>query len=48
MIFSEEIKQQAFALGFDACGICRAEDSGREAEYMRWLADECHADMGYL
>lgn len=48
MTFSEEIKQQALSLGFDACGICRATDSGEEERYMQWLADHCQADMGYL
>lgn len=48
MTFSEEIKQYALSLGFDACGICRAEDSEQEANYMKWLSDECQAGMGYL
>jgi|AGTN01.1.fsa_nt_gi Uncharacterized Fe-S protein len=47
-ILSEEIKQEALSLGFDACGICRADDCGEEARYMQWLKGECHADMGYL
>ncbi len=48
MTFSEEIKQHALSLGFDACGICRARDSGEEARYMRWLSENCQAGMGYL
>src|SRR5690554_1406248 len=48
MTFSEEIKQYALSLGFDACGICRARDSGEEARYMRWLSENCQAGMGYL
>ncbi len=48
MTFSEEIKQYALSLGFDACGICRAEESEQEANYMRWLSEECHAGMSYL
>lgn len=48
MTFSEEIKQYAHSLGFDACGISRARDSEQEANYMKWLSEECHADMGYL
>jgi epoxyqueuosine reductase len=48
MTFSEEIKQQALSLGFDACGICRAGDSGEEARYMEWIADNCQAGMGYM
>ena len=48
MTFSEEIKQYALSLGFDACGICRAEESEQKANYMRWLSEECHAGMSYL
>ncbi|MDD4159046.1 MAG: tRNA epoxyqueuosine(34) reductase QueG, partial [Proteiniphilum sp.] len=48
MTFSEEIKAQASSLGFDACGICRATDSGEEERYMQWLRAHCHGDMGYL
>lgn len=48
MTFSEEIKQQALLLGFDACGICRARDSGEEARYMQWINENCHAGMDYM
>ena len=48
MTFSEEIKQQAYALGFDACGICRAADSGEEARYRQWLSENGHAGMDYM
>ena len=48
MTFSEEIKQHALSLGFDACGICRGEESEQEVHYRRWLLEECHAGMGYL
>lgn len=48
MTFSKEIKQHALSLGFDACGICKAEYSGKEADYMHWLSEKCHADMDYL
>ena len=48
MTFSEEIKQHAFSLGFDACGICRADNSGKEAQYQKWISENCHADMEYL
>lgn len=48
MTFSDEIKQHALSLGFDACGICKAEDSGEESGYMQWLSEGCHAGMGYL
>ncbi len=48
MTFSEEIKQHALTLGFDACGICRAEDSDEEEGYMQWISEKCHAGMDYL
>jgi len=48
MRFSEEIKAYALSLGFDACGICRAGDTGEEKHYMQWLSEKCHAGMGYL
>ncbi|MBK5194766.1 MAG: tRNA epoxyqueuosine(34) reductase QueG [Proteiniphilum sp.] len=48
MSFSDEIKQQALLLGFDDCGICRADDSGEEARYMQWIADNCQAGMSYM
>jgi epoxyqueuosine reductase len=48
MTFSEEIKRQAFSLGFDACGICRAHDSGKEGQYRQWLSEGAHAGMSYL
>ncbi len=48
MTFSEEIKQHALSLGFDACGICRAHDSGEEERYMQWLSDNCQAGMSYM
>lgn len=56
MTFSEEIKQYALSIGFDACGICSAippnssrEEAGREGRsYIRWIAKKCHADMDYL
>ena len=48
MTFSEEIKQHALLLGFDACGICRAHDSGEEERYMQWLSENCQAGMSYM
>lgn len=48
MTFTKEIKQYALSLGFDACGICRAENSGEEEAYMQWLEDNCQAGMNYL
>lgn len=48
MTFSQEIKQQAYSLGFDACGICRAADSGEEARYRQWISENGHAGMDYM
>lgn len=48
MTFSEEIKQYALSLGFDACGICRATDSGEEEQYMRWISENGHDGMEYM
>ena len=48
MRFSEEIKAYALSLGFDACGICPAGDTGEEEHYMQWLSEKCHAGMDYL
>lgn len=46
--FSDEIKKYACTLGFDACGISRAGDSGEQDRYGDWLSKGCHANMGYL
>lgn len=48
MTFSEEIKKEALRLGFDACGISPADNSGEEERYMKWIADNWHADMIYM
>lgn len=48
MTFSEEIKQYALRLGFDACGICAATDSELQARYRQWIGQNCHAGMDYL
>ena len=48
MRFSEEIKAYALSLGFDACGICTAGDTGEGEHYMQWLSEKCHAGMDYL
>lgn len=48
MSISDEIKQEALRLGFDACGICRAKDSGEENRYMQWINDNCQATMSYM
>lgn len=48
MAFSDEIKQKVLDLGFDACGICRATESGEEERYMQWLQDHWQGGMGYM
>ena len=48
MSFSEEIKKEALRLGFDACGISPADNSGEEKRYMKWIEDNWHADMHYM
>lgn len=49
-ITSEDIKREAQALGFSACGIARAERIDAEAEkgLRQWLADGMNADMDYM
>lgn len=43
------IKQKALEIGFDACGIARAEYLEEDAMFMKkWLAESNHADMHYL
>lgn len=46
---SSLIKQKAHALGFDACGICRAAPVGEQAGFLKqWLDDGHHAGMRYM
>lgn len=47
---SQQIKNYAISIGFDACGICRAEtiDENDEAYYLQWITDRYEADMSYL
>ncbi|BES62555.1 tRNA epoxyqueuosine(34) reductase QueG [Dysgonomonas capnocytophagoides] len=48
--YSDKIKEHALSLGFDACGVCRAEPIGNEEKVRleRWIADGYQADMDYL
>ena len=48
MTASEKIKQHALSLGFDACGICRAESSGEEDNLREWIELNYQGDMSYL
>ena len=45
---SDKIKQHALSLGFDACGICRAESSGEEDNLREWIRLNYQGDMSYL
>ena len=45
---SEKIKQHALSLGFDACGICRAESAGEEKNLRNWIKSGYQGDMSYL
>lgn len=44
------IKAEAQNLGFFACGIAKAErvDYATEGLFTQWIADGCHANMGYM
>ena len=48
MTISEKIKEYALSLGFDACGICRAESSREEEQLRQWIAMNYQGDMSYL
>ncbi len=48
MTNSEKIKEHALSLGFDACGICRAESSGEEDNLRDWIRMNYQGDMSYL
>ncbi|MCL2649733.1 MAG: tRNA epoxyqueuosine(34) reductase QueG [Candidatus Azobacteroides sp.] len=48
-MYSSLIKRKALQLGFDACGICKAEFTGEHAGYFRqWLDKGYHGEMSYL
>jgi epoxyqueuosine reductase len=44
----ESIRQQALAVGFDACHFTLANPPASFAHYQAWLADGFQADMAYL
>ena len=48
MIITNKIKQYALSLGFDACGVCRAESSGEEENLREWIRLNYQGDMSYL
>ncbi len=50
MIDSQQIKEYAYSLGFDACGICKADevDIENQSYFKDWLDESFHADMDYM
>src|SRR5437588_8816150 len=42
------IKERAKALGFDLCGIAPAEPSAFKPQFLDWLANGYHGEMGYM
>lgn len=49
MNLSQQIKQEAQRLGFDACGIAQVAPADTEALYFdQWIAGGCHAGMKYM
>lgn len=49
-LLTSQIKDFALSLGFDACGICKAEaiDELNKEAYQSWLAKGYQADMDYM
>ena len=48
-MFSSFIKQEALRLGFDACGICKAEFANEHAGYLKqWLDKRYNGEMLYM
>lgn len=46
---SRQIKEQALAIGFDACGFSKAEFLEKESpRFKDWLSKEMHGDMYYM
>lgn len=48
--YSQMIKTKALAIGFSACGICKAEKVNSETEkrYSEWIDNKFHASLDYL
>jgi len=43
------IKETALSVGFDACGIAKAEELIEDASFMKnWLSEGCNGEMSYL
>lgn len=47
---SQQIKEYAYSLGFDACGICKAESVNTEEQghFNEWIDSGYNADMDYM
>lgn len=47
---SIKIKEYAYSLGFDACGICKAEPVNEQNKtyFGEWITNQHHADMEYM
>lgn len=46
---SQLIKEEAYRIGFGACGIAEIASADTEASYFdQWIADGCHAGMKYM
>lgn len=48
MTDTERIKEFALSLGFDACGVCKAESTGEEENLHNWVKANYQGDMSYL
>lgn len=50
MILSQKIKDYAYSIGFDACGICEAKlvDIEEHQHFQDWISDSYQADMDYM
>jgi epoxyqueuosine reductase len=50
MVLSRQIKDYAYSLGFDACGICEAKpvDAEEQLHFKDWVANSYQADMDYM
>ena len=47
--YAERIKQEAFRLGFDSCGIAKADFLEEEAANLeQWLKNGYHGEMQYM
>ena len=46
---SSFVRQAALEVGFDACGVAKADELTEDADYLKlWLTEEKHGDMYFL